>query len=466
MAKITKITKKFLFFLFALFAFLTPILVAQLNILAQSQLDKIERAGTLIRDNQIEEAERQLNEALKTRPNEPAALNLLGTIRAMQGKLNDAEALFARAIRIEPRMVGARMNLARLYLLSSMPEKAVEKLKETLRLEPGNVEANYRLAWVLLSLGRIDECISIAETARQSLRPSAPLLAVLGDAYLKKGALDKAEASYGAALDADGGNADALLGLAMVALARSDNKAATIHLNNVRNLIVDSPELLYKFAGIAIDLQLTEGALQALKRAIELRPAEPSYYFLSGVARLEKPDLDEAENAFRQVLNLRPDHAEGQLYLGYILLKQKRLTEARERLEMSLQKQAGAPEPFHHLGFYYLGLIAQDQNENEKAENLFGKAIRLAPSFAHAHIALGSTYLRMKNYPAARQALETGVKLAPGDSKAHYNLALLYSRLNDPERAQEEMRIVERLNKKNGQALEIDQIIPPTPRPR
>src|SRR5262245_48626036 len=466
MTKMAKITKKILLFLFALFAFLTAIFHAQLNIRAQSHQDKIERAATLIRDNQIEEAERQLNQALKTRPNEPAALNLLGTIRAMQGKLNEAETLFARSIRIEPRMAGSRMNLARLYLLNGAPEKAVKELLETLRLERGNVEGNYRLAWVLLSLGRIDECISIAETARQSLSPSSPLLAVLGDAYLKKGALDKAEASYRPALDADGANADAVLGLAMVARARGDNKAATIYLNDIRNVIVDSPETLYKFARIALDLKLTEGALQALNRAIELSPAEPTYYFLLGVARLEKPDLDEAESAFRQVIKLRPDHSEGQLYLGYILLKQKRHAEAREWLEKSLQKGAGAPETFHYLGFYYLGLIAQDQNNNEKAEDLFGKAIRLAPSFAHAHIALGSTYLRMKDYPRARQALETGVKLDPGDSKAHYNLAMLYSRLNEPELAQEEMRIVERLNKKNGQTVENDPIIPPSPRPR
>ena len=33
----------------------------------------------------------------------------------------------------------------------------------------------------------------------------------------------------------------------------------------------------------------------------------------------------------------------------------------------------------------------------------------------------------------------------PEDPKAHYNLALLYARLKEPERAREEMQIVERL---------------------
>lgn len=435
-------------------------LFALLDVWAQSDSDKLAQAAALIQSNRIEEAERELNQLLKAKPNEAAALNLLGTIRAQQGNLKEAETLFARAVRIDNRLVGAHLNLARLYLLRGAPEKTVVELKEVLRLDPGNAEAGYRLAWVLFTLSRFDECISFVETHRQTLPSSASLLALLGDAYMKKNDPDKAEASYLAALAADGANADAMMGRAVVARARKDDKAAIFHLNEARHSVADSPDLLYKFARIALDLKLAAGALQALNRAIELRPAEPSYHFLSGVAWLEKPDLDEAETAFRKSLRLRPDYSASQVYLGYVLLKKKELGEAREWLERSLGKESGEAETY-----YYLGLIAQEQNEHEKAESLFANAIRLAPTFAHAHIALGSMFLKLKNYPRARQSLELGVKLNPGDEKAHYNLALLYSRLNEPERAREEMLIVERLKKKPGQQAESDSAPPPAIRP-
>src|SRR5437016_6897368 len=73
---------------------------------------RLENAATLIRENRIAEAEQQLNTILRAAPNEAAALNLLGAIRAQQGRLNEAEALLTRAAKIDPTLVPVHMNLA------------------------------------------------------------------------------------------------------------------------------------------------------------------------------------------------------------------------------------------------------------------------------------------------------------------------------------------------------------------
>jgi tetratricopeptide (TPR) repeat protein len=345
--------------------------------------EQLERAAALIGSDQLAEAERLLSQVLKVAPNEAAALNLMGALRAKQGRLDEAEALFTRAVRSDAALVGAHMNLAHLYLLRGVPDKTAAELSEVLRLEPGNAEAGYRLAWLLLSQGRVDECLSLVERLKASRAVSAPLLGVAASAYLKKG-----------------------------------DKAA---------------------------------AVSALKKAIELSPDEAAYHFTLGVAWLKHPpNMEEAALSFRQFLKLRPDDAQGQLLLGYVLLRQKQYTEARALLEKNVQKGSGTPE-----AFYYLGLIAQGQNEDERAVEFFEKSIRQEPSFAHAHIALGATYLKLKDYERARQALEAGVKLSPEDTKAHYNLAMLYARLKDPERAQEEMQTLERL-KGEGKTPEGD----------
>lgn len=428
---------------------------------ATGRAAELERAATLIAGGQLEEAEGRLNKILKIAPGEAAALNLLGTIRAKQGRLDEAESLFARAVRGDGRLTSARMNLAFLYLLKGEPEKSASELKEVLRQEPGNTEAGYRLAWLLLSQGRYDECVALTEGLKRSQALSPAVLAVLGDAYLKKGDANKAEESYLPALKAQSTNPEALLGMAQVWQSRANAVEAAAYLGRAKDTIANSPELLERFAGVALNSGLKAEAVWALQKATELKPDEPSYHFALGAAWLRHPpDLEGATEAFGRFLKLRPDDARGQLLLGYVLLKQKKHAEARGWLERSVGNGSGTSE-----AFYYLGLIAQGQNEDARAAELFERAIRLAPSFAHAHVALGATYLKLKDYTRAQQALETGVKLSPEDTKAHYNLAVLYARLNNTERAQEELRIVKRLGAEGKmQEDEAEALAPPPPR--
>jgi tetratricopeptide (TPR) repeat protein len=426
----------------------------------KTSLQRLERVAALINGNQLVEAEQQLNQILTVAPNDATALNFFGTIRAKQGRLKEAEGFFLRAIRIEDSLIGARMNLAYLYLLRGEPDKTASQLEKVLGLDPANTDAAYRLAWVLFSQKRFDECIALVDRVKQSQTLSAPTLAVLGDAYLRKGDAAKAEESYLLALDAQSTNADALLGLAQLSQTKGDTTMAVAYVGRASNLTT-SPELLSKLAKIALNLNLKQQALAALKQAVQLRPDEPSYHFALGSLWLKQPpDLQAAEQSFRQFLKFKPDDVQGQLHLGYVLLKQKKQAESRAWLLKSVRNGEGTPE-----AFYYLGLIAQAENEDAAAIQLFQKSVQLAPSLASAHVALGSSYLKLKDYVRAQHALEAGVRLSPDDSKAHYNLAMLYARLKNPEKAQEEMRIVERL-KSQGKEPQDDSgsLAPPPPR--
>ncbi|MGH9929620.1 MAG: tetratricopeptide repeat protein [Pyrinomonadaceae bacterium] len=425
---------------------LSALALLPLTVAAQrtTAAESLERAVSLIREQRTPEAEQELNKILRKTPNEPIALNLLGTIRAQQGRLDEAEKLFSRAVALDSHFVGAHMNLARLYLLKGAPEKTGAELKEVLRLEPNNKEASYELARLLMSQGQIAACVSFIERLQTGQTLSPKLLTVLGEAYLALGDADKSEESFLLALNEDRNNAEAILGLARVSVSRGNTKVTAAYLTRVQELVPNSPELLYGVGLTALRAGFFDEAKSVFEKAGKLRPREPAYLIALGAVWLKKPDLFEAEKAFRRAIELQPNSAQGQMYLGYTLLKQKKYLEAQTLLEKSVKSGLDIPEPF-----YYLGLIAQEQNEDERAVEILENLIQRFPEFANAHVALGTSYLKLKNYPRAQQELELAAKLKPDESKAHYQLAILYARLKDQTRAQEELRIVEKLKDAN-----------------
>jgi predicted Zn-dependent protease len=413
-------------FLFSALLLAAPFIRVQTA--AAQDVSRLERVATLIRENKTLEAERQLTTLLRSEPNDPVALNLLGTIRAKQNRLNEAETLFVRSTVNDPRYTPARKNQADQQFQNPEPAKPVVQQKEVLLIEPTNTD----------------------------------VMVMLGDAYLSTNALLEAEEQYLNALDGRLDNAGALLGLAQISRAKGEIREVTIYLTRVGTLTADSksPELLYKFALLAIQVGMSDAAKAALENALKLRPDEPAYMLPYGIAWLRKGDLFEAEKVFRRLIQLQPNSAPAQVHLGYVLLNQKKYDEARLWLEKSARSAAPMPEVF-----YYLGLVAQEQHDDAKAIALFEKAVQKLPNYAHARIALGSSLIKLRNYPRAKEELETAVKLDPEEPTAHYNLALLYARLKDPARAQKEMRIVEKLKAK-GAGNDGVVVLPPNPNPR
>src|SRR6185503_10579769 len=221
-------------------------------------LQAFEQVAALIRDDRLVEAEKELNRVLNLQPDLPVALNLMGSLRAKQGRLAEAESLFVRAVQGDKNFTGARMNLVYLYLLKPAPDKAIAQLSEVLTLEPENLEAKV----------------------------------LLGDAYLAKNDLQKAEENYLAALDNKLDYAGALFGPAQISRLKGETREEAIYLNRVGTLVADSksPDFLYKFALEAMRVEMFDAAKSALARAVELKPKEPSYLLGLGIAWLRKGD--------------------------------------------------------------------------------------------------------------------------------------------------------------------------------
>ena len=118
--------------------------------------------------------------------------NLSGVIEAQAHHYSAAEAEFKRAIERQPRLTAAYLNLGRLYQEnvstdSQANQKALVIYDTVLGYEPGNAEANYQSALLLLEAGKYQASLMRVSRLPKTARESAQALSISCADYLGLG---------------------------------------------------------------------------------------------------------------------------------------------------------------------------------------------------------------------------------------------------------------------------------------
>jgi tetratricopeptide (TPR) repeat protein len=120
-----------------------------------------------------EEALRDLQQAATgSAASRAAATNDLANAYASKGDDARAERTYREAIRLDPKLYDARMNLAALLSRTGHNDEAIAQIREAAKLQPRSVEPRVYLALVLAQLNRHPEAAAAASEAQQ-LDPKA-----------------------------------------------------------------------------------------------------------------------------------------------------------------------------------------------------------------------------------------------------------------------------------------------------
>jgi tetratricopeptide (TPR) repeat protein len=345
----------------------------------QDRLSKLQRAAAYVSARDFARAETELVSILNLNPKEALALNLMGIVRAEQGRTNEAESLFKQALAASPRLAGAHVNLGLLYISQNNLGQAVNELEQAL----------------LIDASRNDATTGLVAALRR---------------------------------------------LAAAAVAAGEREKALAHLLRARTLVPSDPDVLFEFAMTALGLSLYEDAQKALVRALEIQPDEPKFIYALARARLATGEIAQAESLFRRYVELRPQDATGHYGLGYTLTLLKHGAEAARSFERSLELRPEQTESQYQLGLLAYaegdldraaawyekvlsrhpghagallgrGLIHFNRKEYELAQNDLERAIAAEPSLAKAHYHLGLTHARRGNKQLATVELELATRL-------------------------------------------------------
>ena len=154
-------------------------------------------------------------------------------------------------------------------------------------------------------------------------------------------------------------------------------------------------------------------ALEASKKAVNLRPSAESYFNI-GLASFYLKQYSQAADAYRQAIRLDPYNAAD--------------------------------------AHYALGLVYRDWGKADEEIQAYKQAIRLKPDFTSAYERLATRYIRSKKFNEALDVLRQLIALKPGDAVAPNNMGEAYLELNKLPEAQESFRQAIRLKPDFGKA--------------
>jgi tetratricopeptide (TPR) repeat protein len=183
-----------------------------------------------------------------------------------------------------------------------------------------------------------------------------------------------------------------------------------------------------------------ERAQQAFLDLVKLRPDSALVHKLLGTAYDAQGRSAEALAEFEKAAQAGPGLPEVRLDAGLVCLKLHDEAAARKWFDAEI-----ALNPRSAPAHYFLGEIDRKQSRWESAEAAYRKAIQCAPDYGEAHLALGVVLQERGASAEALAHFRRAVALAPAKSEAHFQLARALAKAGHKAEAQAEWKLAQEL---------------------
>jgi len=236
-----------------------------------------------------------------------------------QGRLDAALAAFGLALETNPELLDAHLGMGSVYRKRENYPLAAASYERASRVDPESFDAHYYLGLSRQFLGQVEAAIR-AYLMALTLRPEDPdANQNLASAYLQSNrpgeALPYAQRAVELNPESQGGWAN----LASVYSLLDRHEQAVDAYRQSAELGDTPPPLLLGWADAHIKLTQYGRAVNILNRALQIRPTARIWERL-GYARFKQRELDAARDAFREALELNPNHVGALNGLGVVMM--------------------------------------------------------------------------------------------------------------------------------------------------
>jgi len=284
------------------------------------------------------------------------------------------------------------------------------------------------------ALARLDEAIT-------KFSPSDPeVYFELGEGYSAAGKADDAIRSYLEALRHRSNFRPAVKQLAATLINQGQFQRAIEVLRPAAMLPPADDALLSDLGNAYLRLHQFGPAQQALRQALELNPEQSVAQNLLGLLAVHKGDAAEAESRFRNAIRRQTDFAEAHNNLGNVLARNGNFAEAAYHFQRAM-----AIDPALAEAHYSYGIILAQRRSYQQAIGELRKALALDPSHAEVHNDLADLLLAQGHADEAVDEYRQAIHLKPDFMEAHTSLGNLLAGQGRFEQAKREFLFAIRL---------------------
>jgi cellulose synthase operon protein C len=371
-----------------------------------------------------------LERALKRGPS-AEGLALKARFLAAEGHAADALATAHAALDLDPRQGAALLIVGTLSARDGRLSEAEHAFSELLRVRPWDADAKVRLARVKLAAGDANAAADLAAGAGATLDARLALAA----ARAAQGDVDRARRDLADLSRAYPSSDQPLVALADLELEHGNRPAARTLSTRALLVAPDSASA----ALLAARLALSDGdqalAEQLLQRVADADPDSFDAPAMLAQIRAADGDLAGALKTYEALAARYPQSAAARTAAGLILQAAGRTADARARYEQAIKLDPKEGVAAVHLASLY----AADDATLSSAIGLAQKAVELLPDDADAHDTLGQAYLKSGRPEVAVHEFERAVSLDPAENAYRSHLATAKKKAADIVTAQFEM---------------------------
>jgi tetratricopeptide (TPR) repeat protein len=394
----------------------------------------------LISRGELDAANGKISEALQSDPRDGGLFNLRGIIDIQQGRAADAERDFSKAIEFSPGLVGAYLNLGRVYQsqIDSDPAfegKAIAIYERALKIDPRSAEAHYQLALLLEWRGSFaDSLVHLSALPLREQKQARVLALQCADlSGLKR--VEQARKKAQDLVSAPDLQEQDVLGILPVLEHSGNAQISVTLLEGLRTRGKMSNESLAHLAAAYEQLGQFAQARQMLEHVAQSQPQSSKPLIDLARVAYRAGDREGALGYLAHARDLDPRNSTIHFVFGIIALELRLPLEAKASLTKALEL-----EPNRADYNYGMAIVALHGHDTSESIPYFKKFLAGGGDVARGHYGLGIAYFYGGNYEESKKEMLLASASPKTRAGAHYFLGRIARTDGDAKEAESQIR--------------------------